>query len=124
MEARSRRSAAGGSNYQGSLAAKSQAAASQLGSRASAALNRERLKDFNDVTGATDVYGTVPDKMSCVSGLDSEIDEWAALNKLNMLKAHQTVQQRKEKAAESKLILKEELKKQQEEFHARKAVFK
>ena len=60
MEARSRRSSAAvGSNYQGSLAAKSQVAPSQgVGSRASALLNRDRLKDFNDVTGTpNDIYG-------------------------------------------------------------------
>ena len=46
----------------------------------SAALLRERLeKDFG---GATD------DCRSIVSGLDDEIDEWAALNKYAVLKTY------------------------------------
>ena len=60
---------------------------SQVGSKASGCLNRDRLKDFNDVNGG-DHFKTVSERMSCVSGLDSEIDEWAALNKLQALRMH------------------------------------
>lgn len=72
MENRSRRSIAN-----------SIAAASQIGSRASNNLNKERLKDFDGVNGADKFFKTQQsERMSCISGLDSEIDEWAALNKL------------------------------------------
>ena len=101
LEARSRRSIAG-----------SQAAASQIGSRASGCLNRERLKDFNDVNGGDKFYKTqASEKMSCVSGLDSEIDEWAALNKLQALRMHTEMEQRKEIEKNRKVILREELQK-------------
>ena len=62
--------------------------------------------------------------MSCVSGLDSEIDEWAALNKLQVLRAHQTVEQRKEAERARKEVLREELKKQQAEFNERKLTYR
>ena len=77
MENRSRRSIAN-----------SIAAASQVGSRCSNQLNKDRLKDFNDVNGGDKFYKTTSERMSCVSGLDSEIDEWAALNKLQALRMH------------------------------------
>ena len=77
MENRSRRSIAN-----------SIAAASQLGSRASNQLNKERLSDFNGANGGDKFFKTASEKMSCVSGLDSEIDEWAALNKLQALRMH------------------------------------
>ena len=71
------------------------AAASQLGSRAGNDLNRERLRDFNDATGGDPFYRTAPERMSCVSGLDSEIDEWAALNKLQALRMHQEAERKR-----------------------------
>ena len=78
MENRSRRSIAN-----------SIAAASQIGSRASNNLNKERLKDFDGVNGADKFFKTQQsERMSCISGLDSEIDEWAALNKLQTLRLH------------------------------------
>ena len=60
MDARSRRSVAGGSIGQ----------ASQIGSRAGVGLNRDRLKDFDQETGIKpQFFNTVSEKLSCVSGL-------------------------------------------------------
>ena len=55
-----------------------------------------------------------------MSGLDSEIDEWAALNKLQVLRAHQSVEQKKEVERARKEVLRDELRKQQAEFKERK----
>ena len=114
MEARSRRSVAGGSV--GRL--------SQFGSRASFALNKERLNDFNQASGAQpQMYNTLSEKsekLSCTSGLESEIDEWAALNKLQVLRLHQEAEAKKENEQKKKEIIREELKKQQAEFDAKK----
>lgn len=74
----SRRSVAG-SKAGGSIAP------GQVGSKASNTLNRDRLKDFNDENGDVNregFFNTVSERLSCVSGLHSEIDEWGAINKL------------------------------------------
>ena len=101
-DARSRRSAIGGSI----------GAPSQVGSRAGIGLSRDRLKDFDKANGIKpEFFNTVSEKMSCVSGLQSEIDEWAALNKLQVLRQHQEAEQKKELERTRKQTLREELKK-------------
>ena len=65
--------------------ARSGAAQSLVGS---AALLRERLaKDFG-VSGDT----RADDNRSDISGLEDEVDEWAALNKYNVLRTYQETQ--------------------------------
>ena len=83
-----------------------------MGSQAGVGLNRDRLKDFDQVTGVqAQFFNTVSEKMSCVSGLQSEIDEWAALNKLQVLRQHEEAEKRKEVERARKQVLREELKK-------------
>ena len=69
------------------------------------------------------MYNTLSEKsekLSCTSGLESEIDEWAALNKLQVLRLHQEAEAKKENEQKKKEIIREELKKQQAEFDAKK----
>ena len=49
---------------------------------------------------------------SIVSGLDDEVDEWEAIQKLELLRDYETRQKRKEDNFQSKMRLKAELDKQ------------
>ena len=72
--------------------ARSGAAQSLVGS---AALLRERLvKDF----GVSDPRAD--DNRSEISGLEDEVDEWAALNKYNILRTYQETQAKRQAARE------------------------
>ena len=51
------------------------------------------------------------DKMSVVSGFEDEIDEWAALNKFQLLRDHKEAQDRKIEAKERQKNMREELEK-------------
>lgn len=75
-------------------------------------LDRDFGKDDND------------DGRSEVSGLDDEIDEWAALNKFAILQSYQANQQKKVAAKERQSRIREELEKQQKEFRERQELFK
>ncbi len=78
----------------------------------SAALLRERLKqDFGIVEQNPDA-----DKVSQISGLDDEIDEWAALNKYAVLRSFQENQDKKMAAKDRQVKMREELQRQQNEF--------
>lgn len=70
----------------------------------SAAFLRERLKqDFGICEPAE------ADKVSQISGLDDEIDEWAALNKYAVLKSFQDNQNKKLAAKDRQVKMREEL---------------
>ena len=51
------------------------------------------------------------DVNSEVSGLDDEIDEWAALNKYAVLRAHQETQEKRTAARDRQMRMREELQK-------------
>ena len=59
-----------------------------------------------------------------MSGLDDEIDEWAALNKYAVLRAHQEKQDQRLAARDRQVKMREELQKQQQEFRERQELFK
>ncbi len=87
----------------------------------SAALLRERLKqDF----GIVEHKGPEIDKVSQISGLDDEIDEWAALNKYAALKSYQDNQDKKLSYKDRQVKMREELEKQQVEFKHKQELFK
>lgn len=95
-----------------SQVARSGAAQSLAGS---AALLKQRLEqDFGIVEQNRDM-----DVDSVVSGLEDEIDEWAALNKYAVLRAHQENQKKRTAARDSQILMREELQKQQREFRER-----
>lgn len=54
-----------------------------------------------------------------VSGLEDEIDEWAALNKYAVLRAHQETHEKRVVARDRQVMMREELEKQQREFRER-----
>ena len=93
----------------------------------SAALLRERLRqDFG--VGPDDkpnqAYQDADEIISQVSGLEDEIDEWAALNKYAILRSYQDTQEKKTAARERQIRMREELEKQQREFRDRQELFK
>ena len=59
-----------------------------------------------------------------MSGLEDEIDEWAALNKYDMLRAHRETQEKRVVARDRQVRMREELEKQQLEFRERQELFK
>lgn len=62
----------------------------------SAALLRERMaRDFGMIGIGDKPAAQAADTMSTVSGLDDEIDEWAALNKYNVLRNFQETMEKK-----------------------------
>ena len=103
--------------------ARSNAAQSIAGS---AALLRERmLKDFGIIPiGDSQPAAPNPDAISTVSGLDDEIDEWAALNKYNVFRTYQETQEKKKANKERQIRMREELEQQQKEFRQRQEMFK
>ena len=64
------------------------------------------------------------DKISQVSALDSEIDEWAALNKYAVLKDFEDKQDQRKAQLESKRRMREELERQQKEFKEKQELYK
>ena len=113
-DARSRRSHI---SKTASQVARSGAAQSLAGS---AALLKQRLEqDFGIVQHNKDF-----DANSEVSGLEDEIDEWAALNKYDMLRAHRETQEKRVVARDRQVRMREELEKQQLEFRERQELFK
>ncbi len=86
----------------------------------SAALLKQRLEqDFGVKLTAPDT-----DKVSVISGLDDEIDEWAALNKYAVLRSYQENQEKKVAVRDRQMRMREELEKQQKEFRQRQELFK
>ena len=81
-------------------------------------INERLLRDFPDRRNQE------ADQSSMVSGFESEIDEWAALNKYALLKEHYDEQTRAEKIKKSKEKMRQELIKQQQEFLERKDEYK
>lgn len=62
----------------------------------SAALLRERMaRDFGMIGIGDKPAAQAADTMSTVSGLDDEIDEWAALNKYTVLRNFQETMEKK-----------------------------
>ena len=93
----------------------------------SAALLRERLRqDFGIVEHKQDFSNLNPeaDKVSQISGLDDEIDEWAALNKYAVLKSFQDNRDKKIAARDRQVKMREELERQQYEFKQKQELFK
>ena len=83
----------------------------------SAALLRERLRqDFGIVEHKQDFSNNLinpeADKVSQISGLDDEIDEWAALNKYAVLKSFQDNRDKKIAARDRQVKMREELERQ------------
>ena len=69
---------------------------------------KQRLEqDFGVKLNATDT-----DQKSVISGLDDEIDEWAALNKYAVLRSYQENEEKKVAARDRQLRMREELEKQ------------
>ena len=64
------------------------------------------------------------DSVSIVSGLEDEIDEWAALNKYAVLRSFVESQDKKLANKDRQVAMREELEKQQEEFRERQELFK
>lgn len=54
-----------------------------------------------------------------ISGLEDEVDEWAALNKFAILQSHQANEKKKLDVKESQSRIRDELEKQQREFKER-----
>ena len=65
-----------------------------------AAAQRERIKKD---------FGVDDDQGSVVSGLEDEVDEWAALNKYQILRTYQEKEDKKEKARDAQIRMREEL---------------
>lgn len=74
----------------------------------SAALLKQRLEQDFGIVQVNKDY----DANSNVSGLDDEIDEWAALNKYAVLRAHQEKQDQRTAARDRQVRMREELQKQ------------
>ena len=69
---------------------------------------KQRLEqDFGVKLNATDT-----DQKSVISGLDDEIDEWAALNKYAVLRSYQENEEKKVAVRDRQLRMREELEKQ------------
>ena len=64
------------------------------------------------------------DTVSVVSGLEDEIDEWAALNKYAILRSFVDNQDKKLAYKDRQVAMREELEKQQDEFRERQELFK
>lgn len=62
--------------------------------------------------------------MSIITGLDDEIDEWAALNKYAVYRNFQDNLEKKLLAHERKQMMRDELQQQQREFRRRQELFK
>lgn len=98
----------------GSHIARNQVTQSLVGS---AALLKERLlHDFG--------MPAEDDKLSTITGLEDEIDEWAALNKYAVYRAYQDSQENKKAQQQRKEVMREELERQQREFRQRQELFK
>ena len=68
---------------------------------------KQRLEqDFGVKLNATDT-----DQKSVISGLDDEIDEWAALNKYAVLRSYQENEEKKVAVRDRQLRMREELEK-------------
>lgn len=67
------------------------------------------MKDFDRISI---VASSVKTPRSIVSGLEDEVDEWEAIQKLTLLRDYETRQKRKEDNFQSKMRLKAELDKQ------------
>ena len=84
--------------------------------------NERVIRDFPERKENPEL--TDGDQVSVVSGLESEIDEWAALNKFALLKEHHDEKSKAEKIKAQKERMRQELIKQQQEFLERKDEYK
>lgn len=66
----------------------------------------------------------MPDKRSVISGLESDFGEWEAITKFNILKDMERRKQLKFNREEESKAMREELRKQEQEFKARQTKFR